>query len=388
MTTAGTLAEAVPRKNDANLRTAQLVELLTRIGPDIPEIARELGQFKESVRYRYKEKILNKGFAVQAMPDYEKLGLRRVIIIVNFAPEYREYAQSILTAMNELCYVASFAKTLPWGSYIVDANVPKEHLESFLEFMEKLTKKGLFTSVSATDFDWARHPAMRGEYYDFSAGRWDFDWGTTEGTDFESAAYLPSKREEFDYTDLLIIKELMGDANKPLVELSKRLKINYKKLAWHYSTHILPRGLIKSYRVNWIGTRYDFKLEKALHRMHRYLPVNVLVRDMSDAQRMGLIAQAHRIPFLYFEAVGRNYFADFVLPIDSITEGLQYLEKMVAPYGQNAEFYIADVTNALNFTISYQLFDQAARKWTFNPERLLPLFENMLMKIREGSAGS
>jgi len=46
------IGEQKESKKDVNTRTAQLVQLLTEIGPDIPEIARRLGQFKESVRYR------------------------------------------------------------------------------------------------------------------------------------------------------------------------------------------------------------------------------------------------------------------------------------------------------------------------------------------------
>jgi hypothetical protein len=382
------LAIATQESNSVNARTVQLVKLITEVGPDVPEISRRLGQFKESVRYRYKEKILNKGFAVQGMPDYEKLGLKRVILRVEFGEEYHPYEQSILTAMNELCYVTNFVKTLPHGSYIVDANVPKEHLNSFIEFMQELKRMGLFSRLESTDFEWVRYPPMRAEYYDFNVGRWDFDWPATVSTDPESASYLPSERQKFDYTDLLLIKEFMMDANKSIAEISEKLKVNYKKLAWHYTTHVLGRGLIKTYRVNWVGTKYDYKIDKALHRTHRYLPINFLVRDLTEVQRMELMAQAHKIPFLFFEAVGKSYFADFVLPSDSITEGLKYLENMIAPYGERAEFYIADVTNALAFTISYPLFDQAEKRWTFNPKDLLSRFDNLLMKIREGSAGA
>ena len=79
--------------SDVNSRTVQLVELLTEVGPDVPEISRRLGQFKESVRYRYKEKILNKGFAVQALVDHEKLGLKRIVAVLDFAGEYKKYGQ-------------------------------------------------------------------------------------------------------------------------------------------------------------------------------------------------------------------------------------------------------------------------------------------------------
>ncbi|MDG7026701.1 MAG: hypothetical protein JRN11_08130, partial [Nitrososphaerota archaeon] len=84
----------VPR--DTSARTAELVNMISEIGPDIPEIARRLDQFKESVRYRYKEKVLSKGFAVHALPSHEKLGLRRVMLLLDFNSLYATYANSIL----------------------------------------------------------------------------------------------------------------------------------------------------------------------------------------------------------------------------------------------------------------------------------------------------
>ncbi len=41
---------------DSSANIVSLVRLLSDIGPDIAEISRRLGQFKESVRYRYREK--------------------------------------------------------------------------------------------------------------------------------------------------------------------------------------------------------------------------------------------------------------------------------------------------------------------------------------------
>ena len=85
----------VSASDDTNTRTAQLVKLISEIGPDIPEISRRLGQFKESVRYRYKEKVLEKGFGVQASLNHEKLGLRRVVLVMDLAPDYNTYAHAI-----------------------------------------------------------------------------------------------------------------------------------------------------------------------------------------------------------------------------------------------------------------------------------------------------
>ncbi len=379
------IGEKKQSKRDINTRTAQLVQLLTEIGPDIPEIARRLHQFKESVRYRYKEKILNRGFAVQAVMDHERLGLKRIVFVADFSKEYRQYAAAILSAMNELCYVMHFSKTLPEGLFVVNASVPNEHVQSFIQFINSLKEKGLFSSVKVFPFEWVRLQPMRAEFHDFDTGRWDFDWSSATNPDTNAASYVPSQRTKFDYTDLLILKELHMDANKSLTEIAEKLKINYKKLAWHHMTHVLGNHLIKSYRVNWMGTRYDYKIEKALHRKHRYLPIDLIVTDVSDYERMELMSKANRLPFLWGEACGKHYYAEFAFPVDAITEALQYLENLVSPVRDRAVYYVMDYTNSLGFTVSYQLYDENQRRWAFNSAELSSRFDNMLVKIKEGT---
>ncbi len=369
--------------DDTNARTAQLVKLISEIGPDIPEISRRLGQFKESVRYRYKAKLLDRGFAVQAAIDFEKLGLKRVVFVADFNDEYKPYANTILSAMNELCYVVYFAKTLPKGTYAVHAAVPDEFIESFGRFIQALEGIGLFSSVRVFPFEWVRNPPMRAEFYDFAAGRWDFDWSNQPAVAAEQRSYAPRTREKFDMVDLLILKELQMDATRSLAEISTKLKINYKKLAWHYSTHVVGRQLIKSYRLNWKGTRYDFGLERALHRKHRYLSVALLVNDVSDYERMRLMSKLSQLPFLWFEAGGRHYYADFDFPVDSITEAFIYLESALGGVKNRSDYAVIDSTNALTFTFSYQLYDRTQKKWVFDSPALLSRFENLLVRIKE-----
>jgi DNA-binding Lrp family transcriptional regulator len=377
-----TVIERGESKKDVNLRTAQLVQLLTEIGPDIPEIARRLGQFKESVRYRYKEKILNRGFAVQAMPDYEKLGMKRVIMIVDFAPEYRQYASAILTAMNELCYVVNFYKTLPEGEYVVHASVPEEHVGKYMEFMKALGERGMFVLRDMLEFDWFRNPPMRAEHYDFNTGRWDFDWSNAGTTNCPAAVMKKSDREKFDKTDLLIIKELQMDANKPLIEIAKKINVNYKKLAWHYSTHVVQRGLIEGYRINWLGTRYDYRLEKALHRKHRYVGVEIISKNVNESERMAIVAQTNSLPFLFAEALGKHYNAAFGFPLDFMNEAMARLATILEPVRDRSFYRIADQANALAFNISYNLFDEETGTWKFDFIELISRFETLIVKIK------
>ncbi len=370
---------------NVNERTVQLVRLLTELGPDVPEISRRLGQFKESVRYRYKEKILNKGFAVQASVDHEKFGLRRLIIILDFADEYQRYAQSILASMNELCFLVSFAKTMPGGFYIADFSVPEDFIGDIKQFFEMVKQKGMFTKLEILDFDWIRIAPMKPEFYDFDTGRWDFDWSNQSTQDFDSIRYMPSSATKFDYVDLLIIKELQMDANKSLKEISDKLKVNYKKLAWHYTTHVLARRMLRGYSVNWMGTRYDYEIERVLHRQHRYFGVQLFARDMTEYEVVALRQQLDRLPFLWAEAVGKNYAAQLTFPVDCVVDGLQYLTNAIAAIKGKSEIFVVDQTDAASFTIPYSRFDLSVKKWRFDGADLVRRFDELIVKIKEGT---
>lgn len=380
-----TMTPVEAESNNVNAKTVQLVKLLTEVGPDVPEISRRLGQFKESVRYRYKEKILNKGFAVQAAVDYDKIGLKRMIMKLEFADAYRDYAHSILAAMNELCYVVSFAKVHVQDQYVVNLSAPEDVVNELKDFFFVMKEKGMFNRLDILEFDWFRNSPMMAEFYDFDTGRWDFDWSESGPQTYEATRYMPSKQAKFDYVDLLIIKELQIDANKSLKEIADDLRLNYKKLAWHYATHVSSRKLFRGYTVNWMGTTYDYTIEKALHRKHRYLFIDLFVRDISEIESMTLRQKIDKLPFLWAEAWGDNYFGEFAFPLDYIVEGLEYLGDALSNVKDRAELYTIDQTSAARFTIPYKLFDPEKKKWVFDTPNLVTRFNGLLVAIKGGT---
>ena len=377
---------AIQELENVNSRTVQLVNILTEVGPDIPEISRRLGQFKESVRYRYKEKIVNRGFAVQAAVDHEKLGLRRLMMIAEVPELYKNYAQAIFAAMHELSYVVGFTKTLVGGEHIINVSAPAERISDVKDFFNSLKDKGLFSRLEILEFDWHRNAPMKAEFYDFDTGRWDYQWQTAPVEDFTSATYSPTGEIKFDFVDLLIIKELQMDANKSLKEISDKLGINYKKLAWHHATHVLERKMIPSYTVNWMGTRYDYNLEKVLHRKHRYFALDLFVRNINEYESMSLRHHMNALPFLWSEAGGRNYYAGIALPVDNVVEGLQYIGTVTSSMRDRLSIYPSDQTEAARFTISYQLYDQNVKNWAFNKVDLTEKFERVMVEIKTGAS--
>ncbi len=366
----------------SNFKTGQLAGMITEIGPNISEIARRLGQFKESVRYRYKEKLLNKGFAVFVAIDHEKLGLRRVVMVMDFADGYRDVAEMMLTILSAEGYIVGFEKVLPDGKFLVHASVPDELVETYREFFAGLKEKGYFRSFEFNTFLWFRNPPMKTEMYDFDEGRWDFDWPTETKVDRKAASYLPSSRERFDTTDLLILKQLQMDGNRSLAEMAEKLNINYKTLTWHFRKHIEERRLTKGYTIRWMGSKYDYKADRALNKKHTYIYVAVLFSDLDQAKRIEVMSRLNQLPFLWSESVGDKYEAELAFPVESITEGLQYLAGVMSETKTNARYFIIDQRHALSFTIIPELFDEARQAWQFNEEMLVSRFENLLQKAK------
>lgn len=368
---------------DTSARTAELVRLISELGPDIPEIARRLGQFKESVRYRYKEKVLGKGFGVQGAVNHESLGLRRVSMVVEFNQAYDEFAHSILSAMNELCYVVYFEKRMFRGDYLVDASVPSELVDRFTLFMVSLKEVGLFRRVEVFPFLVFRNVPMQADSYDFDTGRWDFEWSGSLQPSY-GVDYRPSAEVKFDREDLLILKELQMDATRSFVEIAKALKLNYKMLAWHYKNHVLRRGMLSGYYLRWMGTTYSTVLERALNRKHRYQHLAVLGSGLGEIERLALMGRFHGVPFLWSEALGESaYLAHFYFPTEFITEAYQFLTRAIRDVRDKVEVMPLDQTAALSFTVSHQLYDEYGKRWTFDEEKLRIRFQTLAAKIEE-----
>lgn len=186
-------------------------------------------------------------------------------------------------------------------------------------------------------------------------------------------------------TDLLILKQLQMDGNRTLAEMAESLKINYKTLTWHFRKHIQERKLIKGYVIKWMGTTYDYKAERSANKKHTYLWVVVMFSDLDQARRLEVMARLNQLPFIWSEAVGDMYEAELIFPIESLTEGLQYIAEVIADTRSTAKYYIVDQTNANAFTIIPRLFDEESQTWQFDAPRIVRDCEKLLLEIREGT---
>jgi len=101
---------------------------------------------------------------------------------------------------------------------------------------------------------------------------------------------------------------------------------------------------------------------------------------------MTLRQQIDRVPFLWGEAAGQNYFAELAVPVDYVVEGLQYLGNAASKVKDRMSIHAIDQTEAARFTIPYTLYNPGEHRWMFDKEDLIKKFEKLIVQIKIGSS--
>jgi hypothetical protein len=223
------------------------------------------------VRYRYRKFFLNKGMTIQATPNYRRLGFTRLIVFAKLAPELESRAAAIFTLMSDSCYLRSFTRTIIEHEYIVHVAPPKHLKEECSAVFRRFRDQGLFTECRILEFDEFRNPPMKAEFYNFPNETWKFQWPGPGDEKPTFALKTHEKVESYDRFDLLILKELEIDANRNLVQISERIGVPVRMLQFHYLNHVEGRNLVRTYRLSWPGSRYDFERGKPLTKKDRYV---------------------------------------------------------------------------------------------------------------------
>jgi hypothetical protein len=376
-------------KPDLREQQTRLAMLLQERGPRITEIARELKVYPETVRYWFKHNILGqRGVAYQAVPNYEGLGFKRILAVIDFADEYLPHAKDILVAMSRLCYLTHYFRIFPSGYYFVILTVPSEIERHYEKLLAGLQEAGIFRIMQLDRLDWIHVIPMKARYFDFSKGRWDFDWSAVVNEKVLPTVN-PSGSVEYDYEDLLVLEKLQVDATRSLGQISRELKMPYQQVYNHFG-HITERGQISLYRIMWpaTGPRNQEEL-KAWQQQHAHMALDFLVRNSTESERRELLTRMERLPFMWSSGGGDgNFLSEFVIPLESYSETFQYLSEALQDSRGRTEFTIGDQANALSFAIPAHLYDKEADAWTNGADDALARFRKLVLTVKgKGDVG-
>jgi DNA-binding Lrp family transcriptional regulator len=344
---------------------ARMISAIGMTGPrNVAQIARLTGAHQETIRYKIKKRFVRLGFRFHAEVDFAKLGLTLHWATLDFSKAYNEMAPRVLTALNEVGYLAYFAKLIPQGNYIALFTPPANTSGKYEEFLGSLREKGVLDGFELTESLARRHQVMDPRFFNFRSGRWEIEWAKVAAA--QSTALVPGKKpkiEEFDYTDLLVIKELQKDARQHLTGIAKEVKVNQKTLEYHFRAHIQKWKLVPSYSIRWAQ-------DVAKRPIHSTVFTRLAFHNLTKSEFVDVQAAISKVPLLWTEYLLRDgtYLATMYIPLTDLVGVSNYVSNAVPGLGAKAEMSFIDFANASSFTIPYNMYHDG--NWKFDVGRM------------------
>ncbi|MDG6918629.1 MAG: hypothetical protein JRN62_04235 [Nitrososphaerota archaeon] len=363
---------------------ADLADEVQRAGPAINSIARKLGQHKETARYRYQNVLMRgrKGY-LQAAIEYNRLGLSRIMALVEFDASLKRIAPMLLQAMNANGFLVAYVRSAYDDMYIADFSVPTGFHSSVERSLEYLRDAGVITRLEISRFDWLRVMPMQTHAYDFKRELWDVEWSAElGGPRHKPEPVRPVPVADIDHLDLLIIKELQKDSDRSMSDIADYLHENRRKVQWHAKEHVFGKRMVSGFRFRWIGVLDNSKQHVVMQR-HKYKIVSILCRGL-DAKRMQAVrAYLTSLPVIFCEAVGtRNYYAQLALPLGSANDGIKHLNEKLDGEDGSIMVIPTDQRYALTFTLPYERHDGERNEWTFNEDGFKESFGKVVEMLK------
>jgi hypothetical protein len=269
-------------------------------------------------------------------------------------------APQILRALNQVGYLAYFAKVVPQGDYTALFTLPANSSSQYGELLGRLREKGILADFTLDEVLVRRHKTMDPRFFNFRSGRWEVEWAKVAA---ETPAPLsPGKRphaEDFDYYDLLVIKELQKDALQHLTGIARKLKVHQKTLEYHYRTHVQKWKLIPSYRIRWAQ-------DTTKRPVHSTTFTRLVFDNLSRAELAEVQGAISKVPFLWLEDLLQSgtYIATMYIPLTDLQSVLSYVSAPVPNLGSRVEVGFVDHSEASSFTIPYNMYQEDS--WKFD----------------------
>ena len=351
-------AEKEPRDVEA-----KIVEAIQKLGPrNVSDLSRLTGVHQETIRYKINKRFRKLGFHIHAEVDYRKLGLAPHWAELQLSPRFAGTPRSLFLAMNEAAYLVYYGKLMPQGSFACLFAIPEGRGSEHEAFLEYLQRSEIIKGYSITEVSAGSHPAMRPAFFNFQSNRWDVDWNvvrSSQGTDLKITE--TPRAVHFDYSDLLLVKELQADALQHTVAIAKKVRVNQKTLEYHYRMHVLKEKLVSGYLVRW---QHDIETSVAHSALVARMTFKNLGSSVATIQRV-----VSKIPFLWAEELmaDGSYIATIHIPVQEATSTFDFLNSQAPDLYGKVELSFVKRQEASAFTIPYHMYEKG---WKYDLDRM------------------
>lgn len=344
---------------------ARIVKAIGTAGPrNVARISRMTGVHQETIRYKIKKRFGRLGFRFHADVDFGKIGLALHWAALDFTSTYCERAPQILRTLNQVGYLTYHAKLVPQGNHFALFALPQGTADRYRGFLSRLTDQGILDAFTLDEVLVSKHRAMDPRFFNFRSGKWEIEWN--ELANQPPTPLPPGSRQhpaDFDYYDLLIIKELQKNSLQHLTGIARKLKVHQKTLEYHYRTHVRKWKLIPSYRIRWAQ-------DNAKRPIHSVAAARLRFTNLSKFEFVKTQTAISKIPFLWQEDLLRSgtYIALMHIPVTDLVNVSSYISISVPNLASKVEMGFVSLAEATSFTIPYNMYQDHG--WKFDTQHM------------------
>ncbi len=356
------ITEIIRQLDRTNIK---ILSAMWRFGPrNLLEVSRRTGIPFTSVYHRVAKLEAKSNQIAVLIPQLSKLGLMRVVLLVNARPGSEDKVTAALKIPN---FWQSVNRCEGAFTHLSIQAVPVQFLRQFRAYIKQLSKRDLVTECKMilTGHYLPNFPDFK--YYNPALNQWIFDWPqwlsalrkmpTQTIEDPQSYATLADKK------DILIVKELEKNIRTSFANMAPVLGISLQGVKYHYDKKLVPKGIVKY--VGFMVRPYPEEVAAHHEILLKFTTEAAMNRFFSSVGELFFVMGVAKV-LRQNSLMIRTYMLQNQLP-----NMFAFLSKM-AKTGL-LESYSAvrqDFTGRKTQTISYELFDEK-KGWTFDLEKCL-----------------
>lgn len=344
-------------------------EIKTSGGRNIVELAKALHMPVETTRYKVKG-MLKRGLSIHASVDYNKLGMTRYYAYFTLSEKAKSIEKKFFNTLADQAYLVSHAKKLPSSEYFSEFAFPRTIDSSFSvlrKFLRNLEGEGVIEGTKVYMVSAQKARMIQSEFFDLKHSAWQIDWSKLK-KDALFKDWQESKISDFDYLDLMIVRELESDALTRLSGIADSLKTTLNNIFYHFHKHIMEGKLVEEFVVRWNGTPKRGVILLQLLFTGLTIPEERLTR-----------ACVGKLPFVWSEAIGPDtglYSALGMIPIEEYLGLMNYLSANLDT-STKLEVCTLDAKSYQSYPLPAQMYRDGA--WKFNADEVI----QQVLKIRK-----
>ena len=356
------------KQNKLQTLDVKILEGLALYGPrNISKLASKLNISVGVLRRRINKLRSHFSLIFTGSLYHTNIGLRKVVVFVEFKPGYEELVYQCLKSNDYWLYVS---QCIGSPKCLAIYGIPRGKEVEFEEFLKVLEELDVVCEVR---FFWStcfQNVSTTSVWFDTEREEWVFPWDSwlkevLTRKEVELPYTLkdpPAYPQMADWIDIIILKELEKNYRVKLREIAKKLGISLQRVRYHFENHVIRLRMLEGHQI--VAKHYEGLSPDTYYFRFVFKNYENLARFAYSLLNKPFVRVIGKV-------YGRNQlFVQVYLPRQELRNFLAVLSKLIKiGFLKTYEYVIQDLAKTERQTISYEFFKD--NKWIYNHEKYL-----------------